>query len=936
MYEVINISYISNDAERFAYAPPALCYDSRSGVSNGWLGMTKRSMLDQFAEIKAQHPDTVLFFRMGDFYEMFHEDAVIASEVLGITLTSRDKNSDNPVPMAGVPWHSVESYLQSMLRSGYKVTMCEQEEELRPGSKILERVVTRVYTPGSLYEENLIGEDSSSILAAISVKDDVIGLAILDSSTGRSWIQEQSGTGRWERIKDEIQRWSPSELVVSKKDALSDMILSLVGDLDNILMSVHDSNSEQRLQAVREHLKVSDLGSIDLDSRPLALQACGLAAGYIARLHLIDTVPLREIHFDADDGHLVLDQTTLRNLELSHTLIGEKQGSLLQSIDCTRTWMGRRLLKEWIMRPLTNKTKISFRHSAVNSLFNAPKRLDSIRESLKSMRDLERLSTRLAYGRANARDLVAISECLERMPKLQSLLTEGSSELLHESSLGLNSLESLREIIFSKIIDEPPASIRDGGIFRFGVDDKLDELRGKASEGTSWLEEFESQEREKLDIPNLKIKHNRQFGFFIEITKSHVDKVPEHYRRRQTMTNAERYTTEELVGWEEIILTADDRAKALEREIFINLRDNVANFSSDLATIARKVAITDVLSSFAYHARKNTWCRPEITEENKMEVVAGRHPVLEADGRFVPNDVKLDQKRSFLLLTGPNMGGKSTYLRQTALISILAQAGSFVPAEKARIGLIDRVFTRVGAHDDLRRGRSTFMMEMIEVAHILRRATDKSLILLDEIGRGTSTFDGLAIAWSVTEDICKRLGARTLFATHYHQLIGLDAEFDNLANIHVQVADVNGEIRFLHTISEGPCDESYGVQVAALAGLPISVVERARDLLIFLESQAQGAKAGSSKSPESRPDGQSSIYGWMLGSNEQKEIIDSVGESISMDNNKQESFDPILQEILERLKSIDPDNLSPRESQEVLYAMIDSIKKSQYSDLLEE
>ncbi|MDC1029085.1 hypothetical protein OAR30_00645, partial [Euryarchaeota archaeon] len=397
------------------------------------LGMTKRSMLDQFAEIKAQHPDTILFFRMGDFYEMFHEDAVIASEVLGITLTSRDKNSDNPVPMAGVPWHSIESYLQSMLRAGYKVTMCEQEEELRPGSKILERVVTRVYTPGSLYEENLIGEDGSSILAALCVKEDVIGLAILDSSTGRSWIQEQSGAGRWERIKDEIQRWSPSELVVSKKDALSDVILSLVADLDNILMSIHDANSEQRLQAVREHLKVSDLGSIDLDSRPLALQACGLAAGYIARLHLIDTVPLREVHFDADDGHLVLDQTTLRNLELSHTLIGEKQGSLLQSIDCTRTWMGRRLLKEWIMRPLTDKETIALRHSAVSSLFKAPRRLDSIRESLKSMRDLERLSTRLAYGRANARDLVAISECLERMPKLQTLLSEGNSELLHHS-----------------------------------------------------------------------------------------------------------------------------------------------------------------------------------------------------------------------------------------------------------------------------------------------------------------------------------------------------------------------------------------------------------------------------------------------------------------------------------------------------------------------
>ena len=900
------------------------------------LEMSKRSMLDQFAEIKAQHPDTVLFFRMGDFYEMFHEDAVIASEVLGITLTSRDKNSDNPVAMAGVPWHSVESYLQSMLRAGYKVTMCEQEEQLRPGSKILERVVTRVYTPGSLYEENLIGEDGSSILAAISVKDDKVGLAILDSSTGRSWVQEQSGAGRWERIKDEIQRWSPSELVVSKKDALSDVILSLVSDLDNILMSVHDANAEQRLQSVREHLKVSDLGSVDLDSKPLALQACGLAAGYIAHLHLIDIVPLREVHFDADDGHLVLDQTTLRNLELSHTLIGEKQGSLIQSIDSTRTWMGRRLLKEWIMRPLTDKEIIASRHLAVSSLFKAPRRLDSIRENLKSMRDLERLSTRLAYGRANARDLVAVSECLGRMPKLQTLLTEGNSELLHSSSLGLNNLDSMRELIYTKIIDEPPASIRDGGIFRHGVHEQLDELRSKASEGTSWLKEFESKEREKLDIPNLKIKHNRQFGFFIEITKSHVGKVPDNYRRRQTMTNAERYTTDELVGWEEIILTADDRAKALEKELFIDLRNSVGSHSSELATIARQIATTDVLSSFAIHARKNSWCKPEITDGRKIEIISGRHPVLEADGRFVPNDIKLDEKRSFLLLTGPNMGGKSTYLRQTALISILAQAGSYVPAEKAKIGLIDRVFTRVGAHDDLRRGRSTFMMEMIEVAHILRRATDKSLILLDEIGRGTSTFDGLAIAWSVTEDICKRLGARTLFATHYHQLIGLEAEFKNLANIHVQVADVNGEIRFLHTISEGSCDDSYGVQVAALAGLPISVVERARDLLVFLESQAQGAKAGSSNSPDSRPNGQSSIYGWMLSSANQNELISNEPKPLDLDVKEEIIIDPVLKEISERLRSLDVDNLSPRESQEVLYAMIDSLEKSRYTDLLEE
>ena len=897
--------------------------------------MAKRSMLDQFAEIKAQHPDTVLFFRMGDFYEMFHDDAVLASEVLGITLTSRDKNSENPVPMAGVPWHSVESYLQSMLRAGYKVTMCEQEEELRPGSKILERIVTRVYTPGSLYEENLIGEDGSSILASLSVKDDIIGMAILDSSTGRSWIQEQSGAGRWERIKDEIQRWSPSELVVTKKDASLESILSLISDLDSVVLSVHDANPKQMLQSLREHLKVSDLGSVDLDSKPLALQACGLAAKYIANLHLIDTVPLRELHFDADDGHLVLDQTTLRNLELSRTLVGEKQGSLLQSIDSTRTWMGRRLLREWIMRPLTNKEEIGLRHSAVSSLFKAPRRLESLRQSLKSMRDLERLSTRLAYGRANARDLVAISECLGRMKKIQTLLSEGNSELLHQSSVGLDNLSELNSLISEKIVDEPPATIRDGGIFKFGVDKKLDDLRNKAGEGTDWLKNFESQEREKLDIPNLKIKHNRQFGFFIEVTKSHIDKIPEYYRRRQTMTNAERYTTDDLASWEEIILTADDRAKALERELFIELRSIVSNFSSELATIARKIAITDVICSFAIHARKNSWCKPEIIEGNKIEITSGRHPVLESDGRFVPNDVRIDKKRSFLLLTGPNMGGKSTYLRQTALISILAQSGSFVPAEKAKIGIIDRVFTRVGAHDDLRRGRSTFMMEMIEVAHILRRATEKSLILLDEIGRGTSTFDGLAIAWSVTEDICQRLGARTLFATHYHQLIGLENEFENLKNIHVQVADINGEIRFLHTISEGSCDQSYGVQVAALAGLPISVVERARDLLIFLESQAQGAKAGSNKSPDYRPDGQSSIYGWMLSSNSSEIVNDEILESNLPSIKEEVIIDPMLKEIAERLRSIDPDNLSPRESQEVLYAMIDSLKKSQFFDLME-
>ena len=883
--------------------------------------MAKRSMLDQFAEIKAQHPDTVLFFRMGDFYEMFYDDAVLASEVLGITLTSRDKSADEPVPMAGVPWHSVESYLQGMLRAGYKVTLCEQEDELRPGSKILERVVTRVYTPGSLYEEDLIGEDGSSLLAGLISRGDGIGLAILDSSTGRAWLQEHSGPGRYERVRDELQRWSPSELVLGRREAESEESRALLSSLDRVTMSVHEGGKEQHLQVVKDHLELVDLGSVDLDRRPLAMEACGLTAGYLTKLHLVDVVPLREVHFDADDGHLVLDQTTLRNLELTHTLAGEKDGSLLQAIDCTRTWMGRRQLKEWILRPLTDSEKIASRQSAVASLIRAPRRLDNIRESLKSMRDLERLSTRLAYGRANARDLVAVADCLERMPRLQGLLSEGDSELLHQCGEGLSDLDPLMHHIASRVVEEPPMTIRDGGIFQDGVNEQLDDLRQKAGEGTDWLKGFESRERERLDIPSLKVKQNRQFGFFIEVTKSHLDKIPDEYRRRQTMTNAERFTTEELKEWEDVILTADDRSKALEHELFLGLRKEVASNASKLSELGRKVASADVLSAFAKHARKHSWNRPDIKHDSTMEIVAGRHPVLEGDGRFVPNDISFDKRRKFLLLTGPNMGGKSTYLRQTALITILAQAGSFVPAEKARIGIVDRVFTRVGAHDDLRRGRSTFMMEMIEVAHILRRATPRSLILLDEVGRGTSTFDGLAIAWSVTEDISTRVAARTLFATHYHQLVGLANEVEGLVNIHVQVADVKGEIRFLHTVAEGPCDDSYGVQVAALAGLPSGVVERARDLLIFLEGQAQGARAGSEGTPDTRESGQSSIYGWMLGNGDKPPATNQpiLNEEPTKEIVVQE--DPVLREIAERLESLDPDTLTPREALEALYAM---------------
>ena len=878
--------------------------------------------MEQFHAIKAEHPDTVLFFRMGDFYEMFHDDAVLASDVLGITLTSREKNSDNPVPMAGVPWHSVEGYLQKMLKAGHKVTLCEQEEELRPGEKLLQRVVTRVYTPGSLYEESLIGEESSALLSAVILQSDSLGWSIVDPSTGRAWAGEFSGAGRFERLRDELLRWQPRELVMSRNDASAEMVKSILSSVDGLTLSTHEVPRKARLTSLKSVLEVADLGHIDLDSKPMAMEACGMATSYLSRLHLTATVPLRDIEFAEEQRYMVLDETTLRNLEVTHTLGGDKQGSLLSSIDATRTWMGRRMLRQWLLMPLLDRQEISKRHGAVTSLVNANRRLRNLRESLKGGRDLERLSTRLAYGRANGRDLVAISDALARLPSLHAILTEGSDELLLECAENMLDLDEIRLLISEALNDELPVTIREGGLFKPGWSQKLDTHRNAVAEGKEWLDNLEAAERERLDIPRLKVKYNRQFGYFIEISNAHLDKVPEEYTRRQTLVNAERYITEELKEKEELILNAKGRGNELEYALFRELRDQVKEHCQALSQIARKVATTDVLCSLAHHARRFGWTRPEMSEDDKLDIKAGRHPVLEVMESFVPNDLTLDKKRRFLLLTGPNMGGKSTYLRQTALISILAQAGSFVPAERARIGLVDRVFTRVGAHDDIRRGRSTFMVEMIEVAHILRRATSRSLVILDEIGRGTSTFDGLAIAWAVTEDVVSRVGSRCLFATHYHQLVGLEAEMEGLVNVHVQVAQSGDELKFLYTVGDGPCDDSYGVQVAALAGLPAHVVERARDLLLFLESQAEGARAGEDGAPISRDVGQSSLFGWMLpkGAGATPETEDSAVDGPA-EVPMGARLEPTEAAALARLAEMDPDAMSPREAMDLIYEL---------------
>ena len=864
--------------------------------------MAKRSMMDQFHELKDANPGTILFFRMGDFYELFHEDAEVGSNVLGLALTSRDKNAEKPIPMAGFPWHQLEENLRLMLRSGHKVTVAEQEEELREGAKLLERVVTRIYTPGSLYEESLIGTDSSALLCSLLVDQDTAALAMIDASTGQAWAVAFEGDGKWASIHDEIMRWNPSELVLTPQDAERSELLHLLGLLDSVIVSQHSVQPKRASQRLKAMLEVNDLGHLDLGQSPEALQATALAADYLASVHRHDDIAIRDVEIQETSEGMVLDQTTLRNLEITQTLAGEYEGSLLWAMNKCRTAMGRRCLKSWLLRPLSNTDAIQARHASVGALMRSSKRLDLLRDSLKGMLDLERLSTQLKYNRSNARDLLATANAIERLPAIQRLSIETEDGLLCHLVEHLDSLSDVAEEIHRTLADEVPLGLRDGGLIRAGVDEELDRYRNASNQGHTWFSDLEQSLRKELNIPSLKVRMNRQIGWFIEVTSTHADKVPEDWTRKQQMTNGNRYVTDELREQDDLLLTAESKSKAIEYGLFCSLRDRVRKHANRLAQIASKVAAIDVLQCFASTARQRSWVKPAIAEGRKMVLSQARHPVLEAQQGFVPNDVVMDDKRHFLLITGPNMGGKSTYLRTVALVSILAQSGCFVPAEKARIGLIDRIFTRVGASDDLRRGRSTFMMEMIEVAHILRRATPNSLLLLDEIGRGTSTFDGLSIAWAVTEDVCNRIGARSLFATHYHQLVGLESEVNGLANVHVQVAQNDGTLRFLHTVADGPCDESYGVQVAALAGLPRSVVERATDLLAFLERQAQGAKAGRDGAPGTREQGQSSLLGYFAAAAMQTN--ESNGPSMS---DAQEN-------VLSTLSSINLDDLSPRDA----------------------
>jgi len=781
---------------------------------------------------------------------------------------------------------------------------------LREGAKLLERVATRIYTPGSLYEEQLLSQDDRSMLAGITFSKDRLGLAGIDASTGQAWAVMVEGQDRWTQAVDHLQRWQPKELVIDPKQADIDEVRQLLGQLEGTMVSKHNASEAKRTAQLTRSMEVIDAGHLDLDNAPQATSALGLVTDYLCAVHLTEHLHLREVNLMEADGHLLLDQTTLRNLELTTTLAGEYEGSLLSTLNRCRTAMGRRLLKSWLLQPLTDRSAIQARHAAVGSLARSAKRLDGMRTTLNGVRDMERLATLLTYGRSNARDLLATGHALERMSALERWCLDADDPLLHLLQEGLTQLDETARLIQATLNDSPPLGLRDGGLLKQGVDEEVDRLRRLTAEGKSWFSSLETSLRQALNIPSLKVRMNRQIGWFIEVTKTNEHRVPEDWRRKQQMTNGSRYVTDELVKRDDELLGADAKLKELEYRKFLELRAYCGQQAHILSDIARRVASIDVLQCFATVARERSWTKPELTDRPTMSIQGARHPVLESMAGFVPNDIDMRAKRSFLLITGPNMGGKSTYLRTAALITVLAQAGAYVPAAKANIGLVDRIFTRVGASDDLRRGRSTFMMEMIEVAHILKRATPRSLVLLDEIGRGTSTFDGLSIAWAVTEDICQRLAARTLFATHYHQLVGLEDQLSELVNVHVEVAQVDGQLRFLHTVAEGPCDDSYGVQVAALAGLPRHVVERATDLLAFLEAQARGAKAGEAGAPTSRDKGQASLMGYFAAA--------AMGAATTTGPT------PLPQHearALERLKSLNVDDMSPREALQALYEL---------------
>ena len=819
-------------------------------------------MMKQYMEIKEQNPDCILFFRLGDFYEMFNEDAKLASKELDLTLTTRDrsKSAEDRTPMCGVPYHSCESYIGRLVARGYKVAICEQMEDPALAKGLVKRDITRIITPGTVTESSMLEEGKNNYIACTVGAGSDWGVAFCDVSTGVFYATDGRGGGALEKIINELGRFSPAEVLLGGEAADSQELMTVLKERIGCCVQTGAPRLFDRVgdsQAVLSQFGAEDLTELGLGESPAALMACGGLIQYLWEIEKSDLCHINHLEYYVSGQFMELDLTARRNLELTETLRNqEKRGSLLWVIDKTKTALGGRMLRSWLEKPLLNPVKIQKRSGAVRELVDKDMERQELQLTLRDISDMERSMGRIVAGTANARDLLSMGRSMEVLPQLKAQLAAMTTPMLSSLCQELDTLEDLCAELQRAIVEEPPFTVREGGMIADGYDEELDRLRDIMSGGKGTLASIEAAEREKTGIPKLKVGYNRVFGYYIEISKTYKGQVPEDYIRKQTLANCERYITQELKELESTILGAQDRIVALEYEIFTRLRGVLAEQAPRVQAACNVVATADVLCALAEVAANYGYVQPEVDLSDEIHIVDGRHPVVERvlkDALFVPNDTVLgtpDNRVS--IITGPNMAGKSTYMRQVALIVLLAQIGSFVPARSARIGICDRVFTRIGASDDLASGQSTFMVEMTEVAEIMQHATARSLLILDEIGRGTSTFDGMAIARAVLEYCAspKKLGAKVLFATHYHELTAMEMEIQGLKNYNIAVKKRGEDVIFLRKIVPGAADDSFGIEVARLAGIPDKVVSRARQILKELESGGAAAPAPKVQSQE--------------------------------------------------------------------------------------
>ncbi|MBT5027016.1 MAG: DNA mismatch repair protein MutS [Nitrospina sp.] len=864
-------------------------------------------MMQQYQGIKKEYPDSILFFRMGDFYEMFNDDAKTASSILQIALTARNKKT-NPVPMCGIPHHAANAYITRLLKAGKKVAICEQTEDPKQAKGLVRREVVRVITPGTILDDNILDPKSDQFIASIYFSKDQIGLSVLDVSTGVFKVTQLGGANALSVLADELQKLDPREIIIP--ESLKDEPRSWLPAGEVFVHTWKDRafSFGEAYRNLIEHFKTQSLEGFGCENMPVAISSAGALIHYLCD---IQKSPLEHITaltpFPTHD-YMALDQCTLNSLELVQSSEGTRKNSLLDLLDLSQTPMGARRIREWILKPLINFESIQQRLSIVKGFLNDPSERKHLRDLLHQIFDLERLLGRITLSACNARDLIALKTSLKVFPDLLHALKSYDSSPVQKYLESWDNLESLYSLIESNIVDDPPLGLKEGNLIKAGCNEELDRLNNITRQGKNWIASLEQKEKEKTGISALKVGFNKIYGYYIEVTKKHADSVPAEYIRKQSLVNAERFISPKLKEYEEEITGAEEKIFALEQNLFEDIRSQVSLAGSRIQSMARIISEVDALSAFAETAHRYNYCQPEFTEDRHLDIENGRHPLIERidpTTRFISNDTYLDSvEQQIIIITGPNMAGKSTYLRQVALITLMAQIGSFVPADKVSLAITDRIFSRVGAQDHLLKGQSTFMVEMNETANILNNATPDSLIILDEIGRGTSTFDGISIAWAIVEYLHKADqggGPKTLFATHYHELTDLSRVLSGVKNYNVQVKEWNDEIIFLRKIVPGGTDKSYGIQVARLAGLPKKVLERAHEVLFNLE-QSEFDEVGipkishSDHNPSKPPAGQLGLF--------------------------PEPENPLVQII----KDIDPNELSPREALATLFKITEQFK----------